>query len=188
MRTVKSFGNSSPSTFFDTSSTPTRTQLKSKRPRKQGAVGSLKNELSKLDDDKTVVNVYYPNPERAFPKEPFALFFFQTCLRLLMEKKIGINEMTLLLYLVNGLNGENMLVMFSKTRIAADLNVSRSVVSRSWRKLMDMNILFICDGHLHVNPHLITRSGLAKIRNSDAYLLDQEARLNRSDFPLALGF
>lgn len=163
-------------------------QLKSRRPKKIGAIGSL-DELSKLDDDKTVkVNVYYPDPNKAFPREPFALFFFQTCLRLLVEKKIGINEMTLLLYLVNKLDGENMLVMFSRTRVAADLNVSRSVISRAWKKLMDMNILFIVDGHLYVNPHLITRSGLAKIKNSDVYQLDQAARLNRSDFPLALGF
>lgn len=129
---------------------------------------SLKKELG----EEAKVSVIYTNPYRAQPKEPFSILFHSPCLDLLLKKMIGLNEVVLLLYLVKTIDADNLVLSLTKAKIAKDLGLSRSVISRAWKKLVDVKVILEDEGdHVYINPHLITRSGLAKMRESSTYQL-----------------
>lgn len=140
-------------------------------------VGQFSNDLKQKLGDDAKISVIYANQYRAKPKEPFALLFYETCLSLLLKKVIGLNEVVLLLYLVKTVDDDNLVLSLTKAKIAKDLGVDRSTVSRAWRKLSDEKIILESeDDHVYINPHLINRSGLAKMRESATYSLASAAR------------
>jgi hypothetical protein len=132
-------------------------------------------------------------PPRAKPEHPFAIFFYETCLNLLMSGSLGIAELKVLFAILGLLDTENLVLRLSKTQIAEKIGLSRSVVSRAWSRLIENRILLDDKGTIYVNPHFMTRGRLALLKKSRAYALDEKQRIQHeeselSGYPLAKNF
>lgn len=159
------------------------------------SIGPFADHLKKELGDEAKVSVIYSSPYRAKPNEPFALFFYETCFNLLLKKVIGMNEMILMLYLLKSVTGDNLVLSLSKAKIAKDLGFSRSKVSRSWKRLAGEKIILVNENdHVFINPHLISRSALAKMRETQTYRLAADERYKfqsanpSKEFGLPVGF
>lgn len=132
-------------------------------------------------------------PPRAKPEHPFAIFFYETCMKMLMNGSLGITELKVLFAMTGLLDTDNLVLSLSKTQIAERIGLSRSVVSRAWARLLENRILLDDKGTVYVNPHFMTRGRLALLKKSRAYALDEKQRIAHeeselSGYPLAKNF
>lgn len=124
-------------------------------------------------------------PPRLRPKNPFAILFFQTLMHYLIKDEIGIIEVKILLILLSLADTENIVVKVSQIDLATQINVNQSTVSRSFNKLLKVNFLLkSVNGSYIINPQLMTRSSLRKVKQSSAYLMNKDIKKDISIAPL----
>lgn len=109
-------------------------------------------------------------PPRLRPKNPFAILFFRTMTHYLITNQLGIVEIKVLLLLLNSTDSENIVLKLSQKDLADEIGVNQSTVSRAFAKLIKTNLILTnANGSFVINPQLITRSSLRKIKQTDGY-------------------
>ncbi|BCA66010.1 hypothetical protein SHINM1_016120 [Fluviibacter phosphoraccumulans] len=90
-----------------------------------------------------------------------------------MLDEIGLVEVKVLLLLLNAADTENIVLKLSQKDLAMSIGVNQSTVSRAFARLLKTHfILTSQNGSYVINPQLITRSSLRKVKETAAYKLN----------------
>ena len=112
-------------------------------------------------------------PPRLRPKNPFAILFFQTLSHYLLCDLIGLVEVKVLLLLLNAADSENIVLRLSQKDLALAIGVNQSTVSRAFARLLKTHFILANEsGSYVINPQLITRSSLRKVKETTGYKLN----------------
>lgn len=122
---------------------------------------------------------------------PFVIVFNRNMLQLLKDKELqlGINEMKVIFQLCEYAEFGNLLNV-SQKKLARDLSIDTSSVSRAMKKLTSKGILISDaeaegeEGNLYLNPQIITKGALHKI---DKQLFDKSKKTCKEK-QLQMGF
>ena len=115
------------------------------------------------------VNIY-KGKKKVKPSEEFVMMFFSSFNEIIAEHNLTLADLKVLFQIIKYVSYGN-LINLSQQDIADGLGVKQQAVNRSWKKLVESEILFSPPGKksIFINPNFIVKGELLKAKNGEAY-------------------
>lgn len=124
-------------------------------------VSDLASAVKRVEADGSDVIVHAARA-REQVSEPFVLLFYESISELVIDEKISMGDMKVVLGVCQIARFGN-LISLNQAALAGMLKMHKVSVSRSIKKLTEMNVLIKSDLGLFINPTLIVKGALNKI-------------------------
>ncbi len=120
------------------------------------------------------------------PNNNFVILFYECLQDLIIEFKLNNSDMVILLELMKIMKYGNHINITQKS-LANRTNKTQATVCKSWKKLIQMNIIIKTkDGNEYINPQIINKGNLRKTTENDnfneLYNLSNVKNYNKNSF------
>ena len=131
----------------------------------------------KISDGSSVKVIVAKDKYQTDILNPFAMIFCEVLFNTIEEYNLTKNDIRTILRIIYYARFGNLIQM-SNTKLAKDLGMNKSSLSRSMKKLRESGILVEDEGNLYLNPQVISKGSFAKIEeDKELELIEKGAKI-----------